>query len=799
MAKVYVDIPWKRGSEGAQAALKQPRTLNQYKRLLSKWENLLAAKKQLQDQAATLEGVMEDHDAADPRDAHEKRFGANRSAIRECEADLASLVDVKDLIKGKGKKYVRIVEEPGMKTATIPTKHKADVEELIERAIAQADDGVEATEFASIPSSTTEVCDRDFAVFSSYCDSAEVEVAELFSAARQGKQSIGTAVDAIEHIMSKMKTKNEAFKVKWPDRSKICDDMIEYHIPTMSARRTALLDSLRAIPEDWEQMISIDDRSPLPQPNANDRLTLLNGCKCDTPFQTAEKPEYEQIASHPQLNTSRIIASTALYIRAAKCAQAALEANRNATPVVVDVGAGAFGCERLSTLHNNGHYPGVYFHCMVPNKDHDDPRRHESLRASRSYAKFNFVPQSGRISLNTLNYCFHTAATCTCLAKYSPNPSLPMAFPVCIHASYYFQDEDWVNLLKYASDVRVAEHTPDIGMTIPQDKPEYIWQDGSEVGSYLQRLQSKFRAKFRGAGDVVLAPLKGGETTYRHVDTSVERARGGFHVTPLSDWANRVTDGRMGTCIELGKSAIAGAACSIAKSLISATMPTPAGVCVTAAACAAATLAGGYIEKMRMTSAEPPWNATATVSFHNNCEYALKDTHEPIVTIYVVKRSKPRTLTPQCVRGEAVDADHVNRAAAAMLMGRDNEKSKAQVAATLLRDKLPVWAVKSTVQHAERVAGFLGRRTAQHVRPPSPLPTLLATISLPFALGCARMATSTLLAKSSPLWQRSLVTAQLLYWITTILPLTLTLCLVFALHLGLRFLEDFLLGLVALG
>lgn len=799
MTTVYVDIPWKRGSEGAQAALNRGISKDKYQKELSKWQQLLKVKQQLREEGTTEMGLLEDREAEDPVEAEHKRFGANRQAIKKCEETLASYVSMKDTRKGKGKKYAKVQETEHGTVPEVPLdspEAKEALERLIERSIVEADNPSEVGSGWAPSSSSIEIYDQDMAVFLAAMTDRDDEIADIFHGAKKAGK-VGVAVDVMDDVIKAVKRKADAFKVKWPESAKDVDGILDMYLPTMMARRTALLDSERHIPEDWEQMVGMDDASPIPQPNANERQLLLDGCKCDSPFLTNERPAYEQVASHPQLNTSRIVTSTALYIRSAKNAQADYDKNQNCKPVVVDVGAGSFGCERLNKLLNTGHYPNVYFHCMVPKRDAEDGNRHEALRASRSYSTYNFVPNTGRITRNRLNYCFHTASTCTCLALYSAERENPVAHPVCVHSSYYFEDADWLNLLKYSKAVRVAEHIPEVGTTLPKDSPEYEWRDGSTTGSYVQRLQSRFRKTFRGVGDVVLAPLRGGETTYRHADTSILRSRGGFHVTPWSQWANEATDGGLGTLKQVGKSALAGAIGSVAKSLLTVTMPTALGVCATAAACAATTMAGAYIEKLRTTGADPPWGATDTISYHNNSEYALKDTQEPIVTVFVVKRSAPRTLIPQCLKGEVVDKENVGRATAAMLMGKDNAKSRLQVAATLLRDRVPVWVTKSTVNHAERMAHFLGHRTAPCAPSQSPLPALLASICLPCALGVARQATSTLLAASEPLWSRSAVTASLLYWITRTLPPTLTFCFITLIYLVLRSLERAIWALVA--
>jgi hypothetical protein len=504
--------------------------------------------------------------------------------------------------------------------------------------------------------------------------------------------------------------------------------------------------------ESWEELV--DDERNFPEVSRDKSVTELLLGKTILAFpdfhesMTGESA-YQVEQQHPQLNASRIVTSTMMYVSAAKNAMAAYRAAGGVgKPVVFDIGAGSFGAERLQFLKQGrgGKYDDLCLHASIPDADSEDHNRLERFRRSPRFMTYNYVPQTRRVFANRFNYCHHKASECDCLKYYTEN----MRYVVAVHSAYYFEQSDYEKILSYVPFFEAAVHLPQVGQTTPLDVPEYVWEDTEKVGAsggaptFLERLSWGTRRLLRGIGSVRMRPVKLGGTTYVHEDIHRYVAAGGFHCYKANLITEPLTRGdgstlKAGLMLFGASAALSMITCPFASMFARSAV----GVFNGLQAVALAALTAGFNNRRKMWT-QPLPDCSKTVHIIVKSAYGKKDS-EPLVTVLKVAGRKPSRLVPNTTDSEQIDKEQVKRATASLALAGDQPKSRLQVAARLCRDGLPIKRVKDTVQHAARCVRFLGWGTDP---PPAPtLPRILAAAaSLPFASAASQRARSTLLA-----------------------------------------------------
>ena len=268
---------------------------------------------------------------------------------------------------------------------------------------------------------------------------------------------------------------------------------------------------------DWEELIP-DGDDPICIPPAAVQAQLLNGVSLSFPFEEM-KPKMQQSAAHPRCNSTRIVISTLLYMKAARRArEARLAAGELRPPVVFDIGAGHFGAERIQQLKLDARNHGIALHVSIPDANPDDAERLTKVRSDPTFLGWNFVPETRRVVMNGLNYCRHLARDCDCWRYYAPGGRVALT----IHSAYELDQRDWSRTFAYTNVVEAAVHMPKLGETLPLSTPEYEWSYAADDpdASILDKLGYLARNLLTGRRVVKLKPLRCGATTYIQ-DTSL--------------------------------------------------------------------------------------------------------------------------------------------------------------------------------------------------------------------------------------------------------------------------------------
>jgi hypothetical protein len=571
-----------------------------------------------------------------------------------------------------------------------------------------------------------------------------------------------------------------------PVLMKVFQEQMRFRTNVLYGQTQALRGHVPQFPfEHWEE-VALDkktgDLSKLPEFDVQEQL--LNGIKMSFPF-AESKPEFVTSASHPQMNATRIVASTFTYLNAAKTVRQHLDRNPDSKGVVMDVGAGSFGVERLIMLKGDRRNRDVFVHAMMPNTGNADDLRAEKNLRNNSYLGWNCVSETRVVIKHRLNYCRHTARECDCMRHYDNIQA------VAVHAAYYLREADFRNIFKYTNVLQAVVHIPRVGFTIPTDRPEYEWKDGKQFGSVIRCGIAMGREWFTGIQQVVMAPLRAGETTYEHKDIGAIIRNGGFHSSALTSEIedNHQFDKRMleyysRVAMKVGAVATLGA--------LTLTIPLVLKVGLVVAAVGGATVASAVknasILRSRNLEQPPPWTEY-TVTTHVRSSYELKSTGETLVQTVAFKRQPTQQLTPTRTHNLDVDADNVGRVTAMLTMAADAPKSMMQACAVLLRENKPVNLVYDTVKHAKMLTkNFFSAQALDHQPPQQGPVSRWAFICQPYVLALSQLAGWTFIAVSQPHWLLSAAIARRTGSITlgsflgnliiVLLPLHLALCLV---------------------
>lgn len=450
----------------------------------------------------------------------------------------------------------------------------------------------------------------------------------------------------------------------------------------------------------WDALIPDDERSPLTVPPTDVQQELLRGIQFKMDF--GEKPEMCQKASHVVMNSSAVVTACMVFMKAAKFARAAAVTNPKANVCVVDVGSGYNGVQALKMLARNraNVTAGLYYHAMIPQVDEADKARIEKLHVADDFTNMNYLPSTRQLVSGRISYCHHKLSECSCLKHFD------VVKAVSNHVMYYFRQADYENLFQHTSAIDCACHIPKVGETIPCDAPEYEWLDAKRHGSMLQRLKSRFRESVTGVPEVVMRPLKQGETTYRHVDIGYLIEKGGMHVSSFSRQVEDVVvDGKvpwkalktwaMGSVAPIATGALIGGVLG----------GLAAGVSYVAATASAAELCATLACHRRFNT-EAPWEADHTVRMRVVSSYGTP-AGEELAHVVRVTCEAPSDLVPGLRESVQIDPAELPRATSALAMAGDNRKSRLHVAATLVRDGVNTVRVKHTVTHAARLVNYL--------------------------------------------------------------------------------------------
>lgn len=465
-------------------------------------------------------------------------------------------------------------------------------------------------------------------------------------------------------------------------------------------------ESPQVVFESWEDYLPADTVSySIPDMSATEvREKMLGNTKVVTPFYD-ESVTIAQSASHPVMHATRVAAAMMMYMNAAKKARAILQHNPQARPVVFDMGAGAFGGEKLALLKRDPRNSGLFVHASIPSADQEDIHRTNRLRDNPDFMNWNDVSVSHRANQHRINWCRHKARHCTCMRHYTH------VFVVCIHSAYYFTQADFDRIFEHTSSFESLEHIPEVGVPIPLHNPEYIWEDASEQSTvvklpFLGRLANSIRTAVSGTRQVRLQPVVTAASTYVHADTSQRIQNGGFHP---NRWARVVdsvleTDGKM-AAFATGVAA-AGAIGGLIGSIGGSTLASVAASVKGAVSSLALTTTAAYLAKLdtRLTRPWLPGDFSVEVSIAST--YETPGNREQLCHIIrYFKTERGAELVPRVTSAVRIDEDQVSRAVAAMSTAADTERTERMVAATLLRDKLPVRVVKGRWRSMAGAAG----------------------------------------------------------------------------------------------
>lgn len=497
------------------------------------------------------------------------------------------------------------------------------------------------------------------------------------------------------------------------DRALICDELIKSDAESALAGAFAAISNYQnlvlnevlpiANVDCWEELLPDTPEDPITIPNHDIQRKLLEGVTLEFPF-SDDKPSFRETASHPMTNSARVVGTTMLWMKAAKMCRIAAEHHftPKKPPVVFDIGAGSFGAKRLHMLRCVPANVKVAMHVTIPILQDADNVRDSRTRHNGSFLAWNYLPETKEPSLTTLNYCRHKASECDCLKYYDERARHVTA----IHSAYYFTVEDWDQIFKYTSQVECLLHVPKVGETIPLKQPEFEWVDCEhDVDSdWLTKTGCFFKRMLTGDRTVKLKPLRHGETTYLHSDMSQIIRRGGFHFTKHS-WMEKYCQGDSRTA----KAAVYVAAAGAVGSLIG-TVGAPAAVVAVQAAAAAVNAVVSTAVGARVVNGlarrQRPFMATRTVTCHVTTAFGAGD-EEDIVTTQRFTCGAPKALTPEPIESINVDTRSVGRVAAAITMAKDAGTGMRQMAASLLREDVPIQRVRDTIRHATRIATYV--------------------------------------------------------------------------------------------
>lgn len=524
---------------------------------------------------------------------------------------------------------------------------------------------------------------------------------------------------------------------------------------------------VHTVMECWDEACPADDESyEIPDlTTAEVRAKMLGNVSVAKAFD-AEKPVVTQDTPHADMNASRVAASMLLYCTAAKRARAIVEANPSARPVILDIGAGAFGCERLTLLKQDARNKDICVHAMVPIVDAADEERLRKLRNQPTFMTWNDTSVTRTTSTTRLNWCRHKARDCYCMGLYTH------VIALAVHSAYYFTQADFENVFKHANTIDSLEHIPDPGRTIPMDKPEFEWVDATadRAMGMFKRWGNKVREAVTWTKQVEMRPLTTGGTTYRHPDNGERLRNGGFHPNVWSRTVDNVLESDTKLAAFAAGVAAAGAIGGLVGAIGQSTACSVVAACKGAVSSLALTTAAAAFVKWDAKQ-ETPWlPGEYTVEARIASSYANARQEQLCHLVRYAKLTRGTQLDRQVVESVLPAVEEVGRVAAALTTAADTPRTERMMAAVLLRDGIPARVAKSTLQQARRIADFLFPAPATHVKPPWLLRGAWAVACLPFVSGSSQALSSALAASFCPAkWHAP---AKVTLWLWSTNPMT---------------------------
>lgn len=457
-----------------------------------------------------------------------------------------------------------------------------------------------------------------------------------------------------------------------------------------------------------------------------------------------DKPDFEANASHVVMNTSRLLGTQHVLMKAIKKASEYLKKNPLNSVAVVDIGTGSFGMQNLALAKAMPTVPKeLHFHALAPVTHTEDARRMGKLRDVDGIRYINtqsgYMPKAGY----TVNYCHHKCRNCTCLKRYDK------IFPVAIHSNYYLNVLDYEVLAHNANELLSVEHVPEVGRGVPVQNPEFEWgyADESPLVGRATKWGIKLRQWLSGERYVALNALRRSETTYYHENTSKRLAAGGFHLGPVTNKAQEMIDDP----VEAIKVISLGAFATFASTFVA----TPGDLVVrtvvgTVAAGITASMSVAVVRaaKKAQTFERPFPGTTHTVEMTENM-YKLHECKSPVFSIVTAQFHKPKKLSMNRLKQDEVDTEAANRVAAALFMAGDTEKTRNQVRGNMFRLNMPVEVIKGTVNQGVRLFHYVAESVTDPPQPQTMPAFLKAAIFLPCAWIAARLMFSCIPVPSS--------------------------------------------------
>lgn len=519
----------------------------------------------------------------------------------------------------------------------------------------------------------------------------------------------------------------DRFLKRWPRHTSAgvnAQTMYDQEMSVFNAQYIAL-DRGRVLdfvaPEEWEELADDLEIDAEYEPKSVILDRLNDGVNLVHKFQ--EKVGMTMDANHPICNSSRQVTNTCMLLGAAKEAQ--VLADQGYFPAVVDVGSGSFGAQKMEMMKKDRRYCRVFFHAMMPYADEDDPERIRKIDGKKH--GWNYVPDTKRIRLSTVNYCHHKCSECTCLDLYTS------VHPIANHSLYHLRAEDYDNLFRKATSLRASVHIPHIGRTVPLQNPEYVWKDAEtwEKAGMLRKLRAKCTRLLTGERQTVLEPLRGGGTLYEEPDIGPMLSNGGFHIHPIATAAAKLSD--LSTA---AKTIAIGAATAAAATFVQVNggLTTRAAVAAVAGINSAVLTAGAIRAGNEIAKLEVPMYGTKhTIKTHITNVVLQTENGDPVAHVLRLRRCEPTMLRPVVVEHSVIDPERVCEAQVGLLAGGDNEKSVRQIHANFARKRTTANTAKHCVDHARRLVNFLLGPTTAPPPPDSFRRRVRACICFPFA------------------------------------------------------------------
>jgi hypothetical protein len=467
--------------------------------------------------------------------------------------------------------------------------------------------------------------------------------------------------------------------------------------------------------DSWEERI--DELEQGPHEVKIDTDIDLELAKGATVSHNEEVFEFTEQNCHPVLAASRRVVDSHLRMKAVTYASSI---KKECKAVAFEIGAQYNGLAAMSEIFRRRKYNGVYLHCTMPEMSNPDRARQAAARDSlKSWPNLNWVDRTLRVTPDKINVCAHSAKECTCMQYYDK------VYAFSIHCAYYFEYDDWDNLMNRYRDRLVrfdfCTHVPDEGRQVPASGDgEIEWCQVEDSGlPVYQKLALKYKEWFTGEKYIVMEPSRTMGTRYVHKDPRQMIDTGGMHFSASIAAASRPMPWSE-VALVAGSSALT--AMTMATSVV--TWKQRLALAAMSAACGLVgyNLGRAVHRRSHRSSALPEWWAR----YHRVSSLALtphkvwRYRGEEIVSTYTIRPNRDGKyfpLEPQLTRSPNINGDHLPDVTAAMVLTEDSASSSNLIATKtgrtaagmLLRRGVTIDSVRDTLVRARQSVRFLGR------------------------------------------------------------------------------------------